>query len=73
VSRGSDDEPLSGIPFVHDGPRGETMSVLSLVLAIMAVVAMATGMILMTSSEFGAAGALFVSASIVIYLRTRVA
>ena len=47
------------------------MAVLPLVLAITAVVLMVGGALVMTSGNFGVAGALFLAASIVIYLRER--
>lgn len=47
------------------------MNVLAAVLAIAAVAAMVGAMALMTAGEFGLAGGLFLSASIIIYFRER--
>lgn len=47
------------------------MAVLPLVLAIAAVVLMVGGALVMTTGDFGVAGVLFLSASIVIYARER--
>lgn len=43
----------------------------ALALAIVAIVLMVGGALVMTSGNFGVAGALFLTASIVIYLRER--
>ena len=45
------------------------MNAIPLALAIAAVVLMVAGATLMTSGDFGIAGALFLSATIVIYVR----
>lgn len=45
------------------------MNAIPLALAIAAVVLMVAGAMFMTSGDFGIAGALFLSASIVIYAR----
>jgi len=47
------------------------MSVRSKLLAGVSVLAMVAGALVMTSGRFGIAGALFLSASITIYLRER--
>lgn len=47
------------------------MNTLALVLAILATVLMLVGALVMTSGNFGVAGALFLAASVVIYLRER--
>lgn len=47
------------------------MNAMALVLAIAAVVLMLVGALLMTSGDFGVAGASFLSASILIYVRER--
>ena len=48
------------------------MTVLSTALAVVVVLAMVGGALFMTSGRLGIAGALFLSASITIYLRERV-
>ena len=47
------------------------MNALAAVLAAVAVAAMLAGAVLMAAGDFGLAGASFLSASIVIYLRER--
>ena len=47
------------------------MNPIPLALAIVAVVLMVGGALLMTAGDFGFAGALFLSASVVIYVRER--
>jgi hypothetical protein len=47
------------------------MNVLAALLAAVAVVAMVVAVVFMTAGEFGIAGGLFLSASIIIYLRER--
>jgi hypothetical protein len=47
------------------------MNVLAALLAVAAAVAMVVAVLVMTVGEFGLAGGLFLSASIVIYLRER--
>lgn len=47
------------------------MNTISLVLAGAVVIAMLGGALLMTSGDYGVAGALFLSASVMIYLRER--
>ncbi|SEP12200.1 hypothetical protein SAMN04487948_11524 [Halogranum amylolyticum] len=47
------------------------MNAIPLVLAIVAVGLIVTGALLMTSGDFGIAGGLFLSASILIYVRER--
>ena len=45
--------------------------IVSVALAVVATLAMVGGVLFMTTHRFGVAGALFLSASIVIYVRER--
>jgi membrane-bound ClpP family serine protease len=47
------------------------MDAIPVALAIVAAVLMVLGALLMTAGDFGVAGALFLSASLVIYVRQR--
>lgn len=70
--RYSTGDPPSVDPIADTHARGVVVvNTVALALAVVASVLMLGGALVMTSGNFGVAGALFLAASIVIYLRER--